>query len=187
MKGARKSWWEEQLPEVERFLRADLHRRMAASEHDDIVSATLVGLVEWMKRKESFPASWVKGEPTEEERATFFKLARVIMRRRVADRYRFDARKLQALALAEAAAAAPSPDRDRTILMVQMLAVAVVAISLLSREDRDLLAVEGSLKRGTLTPRERQRVHRARAKIGEKIRDELGVSPDELLSRRKKP
>jgi len=182
-------WWKTQLPEVERLLRSQVRRRLPSRrwEHDDLVNDTLLALSEWMRRHEREHQAWVAGPRRDEDREAFFGLARVILQRRLADRFRLNAREwhrrvdVDEGALAQVPSGGPSA--ERTVLLRRMLEITVGVLATLKPEDRDLIAVvaTGTGPLEALGPRERQRLKRARRKLVDAIIAELGAPAAELL------
>ncbi len=182
-------WWKGQVADVARELRRYLARRLPSrrQEYDDLVNETLLSLSQWMRRHEGTPHPWIAGPATDNDRSSFFAFARVILQRRVADRFRLDSREwerrvdLDEAALASIPSGAPSAERQ--FLLRRMLEITIGALSTLKAEDRDLIAfvAAGSPGPETLAPRERQRLSRARRKIVNAIVAELGAQAAELL------
>jgi DNA-directed RNA polymerase specialized sigma24 family protein len=137
-------WWKGQLENVARELRSYLARRLPSrrEQFDDLVNETLLSLSEWMRRHEGTPHPWIAGPATEDDRRSFFAFARVILHRRIADRFRLDAREwgrrvdLDEAALASIPSGAPSAERQ--FLLRRMLEITIGALSTLKAEDRDL-------------------------------------------------
>lgn len=155
---------------IESRLREQLIRSAAslASDHDDLISETLMDL-----------AIWMRSHPSANEEA----VAVTILRRRIADRFRL--RSLEPLgrtadaALAETPTDAPSA--DRATLIGELLEVTLEELQKLTARDRDLIALAAESLATRLTVNERQRLHRARRKLGAAIIERLGDSARELL------
>lgn len=159
------------------------------NDHDDIVGEALLSLTRAIRnRPEAFPASWLEiNTPTSEaERAHLHKLASVIVKRRIADLFRRRASFGELVEMPEQlpdilAAKRPSP--ERTVLLARLLETTLSVLGELSEADRDLIAMSAGMSwdSGPVDARDRQRLHRARARIRTEIERRLGASAVELL------
>jgi hypothetical protein len=184
-------WWESELPVVRNELTAYLGRRLPAwrAEHDDLVSDTFLALTREIRGHSSaFPRSWFQaGAPGgEADRAYLHKLAKVILQRRIADLFRKLVPLSNLLPLREQHLDTADPgEREpaRRVLLSKMLEVTLSVLADMQPEDRDLIAfVSGAAGlRNALDARERQRLHRLRAKLREEIVRRLGAEPADLL------
>ena len=182
-------WWEEELPAIARELRNFLVHRCPSlqGEHDDLVSDTLLALTQWMRRHETEPAETRPDCVTENERPSIHALAIVILKRRLADLFRLRSREWGRRVSIDASMLASVPSRavsvERALLLRRMLDITVGVLATLDSEDRDLLAcATATLARcRAMTPRERQRLWRARRKIAASIIAELGQPAADLL------
>lgn len=185
------AWWKSELPVIRNELSAYLRARLPAlrSEHEDIVSETLLSLTrEIQNRKDAFPKSWLRlGPPSSEaERVRLHKLAHLIARRRIADFFRRRARTADAPQSSDRFLEVPdpnAPDPARTILLTRMLATTLSVLAEMSPQDRDLMAIaaEEPEVRRTLDARDRQRLHRVRVRLRQEIIRRLGAPAAELL------
>lgn len=173
-------WWHSLLPEITRRLRAHLARRLRPGDHDDLVDEALLGLSLWM-RNPARPLGLAPGEDGERQVTS---AALTILQRRIADRYRLDARewgrRIDAPDTVVADVPSLDPPADRTVLLRRMLDVTLGVLATLGQEDRDIIALAAAGAKG-LDPRERQRLRRARARIANEISEKLGASAVELL------
>jgi DNA-directed RNA polymerase specialized sigma24 family protein len=177
------------MPEVARVLRGQLGHRLPSRrwEHDDLVNETLLALSEWMRSHERQHRAWVDGPPTDAERDAFFGLARVILQRRIADRFRLNAREwhrrvdVDQATLGRVPSGAPSAERQ--VLLRRMLEITIGVLATLKPEDRDVIAIVAAGAGGplALSPRERQRLKRARRRLVDAIIAELGSAAADLL------
>lgn len=182
-------WWEKELPIIRQEQRAYLSRRLPAfrADHDDLMNDTLFALSKQIRRHESsFPASWFKDNDLENEaeRSHLHKLAMLILRRRIADLFRKRAslHKLSAIDHQEVVDVnAPSPERK--IMLAKMLEITWSVLDEMKPKDRDLVALvsEDTYFRQSLSPRERQRLHRIRRRLRDEIARRLGVEAADLL------
>jgi DNA-directed RNA polymerase specialized sigma24 family protein len=158
------------------------------ADHDDLVNETLLSVSQWITKNRNFPEGWVTGQVSKKERNSFYRLANVILRRRIADLYRLDTRDWGRLIRAEKPQMDDLPSRGASaeyrILLRHMLKITAGVLATLKPEDRDLIAIAsiGSSGDRVLGARERQRLRRARKKIAKAIISELGDSVAELLS-----
>ena len=182
-------WWVAALPELDAELRRLLHRKLPSrtGEHDDLVNETLAGVTDWMRRHEALEPKRVADTKPVAERRALSGLARAILNRRIADRFRLDARTWRHHVVPSEdwieAFPGDSPTSERLVLLRRMLEVTATVLAEMSPEDRDLVSYEaaGGSRFGPLSPRERQRLRRARKKMARAILDELGESAAELL------
>jgi DNA-directed RNA polymerase specialized sigma24 family protein len=183
-----KRWWVDHLPFIEAELRSDLARRSPRNrqDHDDLVNETLLQLSRWLERH-PFQESLTAPRNHDDDAGELVALARVILRRRVADRHRMDAREWSrrvSAAAAERANVAPrARGPERELLLRQMLEITIGVLANLSSSDRDLIAIAGAAGRAAsaMSPRDRQRLARARRRIRDAILRELGESVSRLL------
>ena len=184
-----KEWWQAELPEIEGELRSYVAHRLPSrrGEHDDLVNATLLSLSEWLRRHKGKPLATTVHPSGDGERRALSALAKVILKRRIADRFRLDSREWRRrVDLGDDILAnfpAETAPIERTVLHRQMLEITIGVLATMTTEDRDLIAF-GTAARGgerALNPRERQRLRRARRRIADAIVGELGETAAVLL------
>jgi hypothetical protein len=188
--GQKREWWQHELPAVESELKAWLLNRLPhrMADHDDLVNETLLCVSQWITKHRNAPEGWFTGQVSKKERNSFYRLAKVILRRRIADLYRLDIRGWGQLMRAEKLQMDDLPSKgasaEHRILLRRMLKITAGVLATLKPEDRDLIAISsiGSSGAHALGARERQRLRRARKKIARAIIAELGESVSELLS-----
>lgn len=184
-------WWEQELSTILSEQRVYLLRHLYAfrADHDDLLNEMALALI-WQirNRPSAFPASWFQPDAPENEaeRSRLHKLARVILRRRIADLFRKRAKFPNVFASGEggrevADPNAPSPERQA--LLAKLLEVTRAILDEISPGDRDLIAFLSSDAgvRDGLSARERQRLHRVRRKLKGEIIRRLGADVAELL------
>ncbi len=156
--------------------------------HEDLVQEALADLAHRIETGgEGVPPSWLQpGEPAlEEDRAHLIRLARTILRRRVADGFRARARGRDGEPVEHEPSALPShaPQTDSAVHSARLLEATLAAMEELSPPDREalLLAAErdGERVEGRMPDKDRQRLSRARARLIERLRARLG---DSILS-----
>jgi hypothetical protein len=76
--------------ELRNWLRKRLPHRVA--DHDDLVNETLISMSQWINKASNIPDSWLDGNVSKKDYNSFYKLARVLMKRRISDLYRLDSR-----------------------------------------------------------------------------------------------
>lgn len=183
------SWWEAELAVIGAKQRAYLKHRLPAlsSDHEDLVNDALFSLIKHVRRHSAaFPESWFLPRPPrlEAERTHLHKLATVILRRRISDLFRKRVPFVFVSALEVNIADSTAVSPDRKMLLAKLLEVTHSALDEISSEDRDLIALiseDGGIRR-SLDQRERQRLHRARKKLKEKIASRLGTEVHDLLN-----
>jgi DNA-directed RNA polymerase specialized sigma24 family protein len=184
-------WWELELPVIRNELGAYLSRRLSAwrADHDDLVSDTLLALTREIRdRSSAYPGSWFQPKPpaNEAERSHLHKLAMVILKRRIADLFRKRAPFSNMFVTGEQHPDVADPDvptPERKVLLARMLEVTLSVLSGMQPADRDLIAFvagEAGLRKA-LDARERQRLHRLRAKLRAEILRCLGADAADLL------
>lgn len=188
-------WWQRQLETLLPTLREQLRRRLPAlrSTHEDLLQEAVADLTARLSsHRAQYPASWyAEGAPSDtEEQSYFARLTQMILRRRVADHFRERVRD-PARSTAEppepheSTLDAPPPvPADRAALQARMLALCARFVAALPEEDRGLVLLVAGLsdeEDRALDARERQRLHRVRARLGELVRKELGASAASLL------
>lgn len=164
-------------------------------EMDDLVNESLADLWRYVHG----PSSPIKNllcshqhSGSAESKEALLRLARTIFRRRVADMFRSAAAqwaKTHVVSLEqvdlELAPIVENSKPERRLLMAQMLRICVRELTLVPRDDLDLLALVGGFgeeQTRKLSARERQRIHRLRGRLADTIRHELGERVQELLA-----
>lgn len=191
MKGSKQTpWWESQLPILSREFYNYVRKRLPTlvAEHDDLVNEALSDLsVQIGRHSGAFPATWLQSEaPGETDRARLKRLGLTILRRRIADMFRNQAKEWSQSRDIE-----NYPDfRDFRIAPAEkgvMLAKALrVTLDVLARwplNDRNLFGLlpEAESHPGAFTPRERHRIRKLREKLRSEIVRQVGSSVKELL------
>ena len=190
---AQRAWWTGQLEAIATESKSYLRQRFPriTDRHDDIVNETQAQLAERISRNaDVYPTSWFGSEPpAPDEQAYLFKLARTVLRRRIADHFRDRAaawaREVNIEDVAEEYLTAASPSHDRRITLLRMLQICVDFIAKLPDEDQllvSLLTGESDRTAAALTASERQRIHRLRMKLAAEIKLRLGESAASMLS-----
>lgn len=175
------------------MLLGDLRRRLPAlrDRHEDLAQETLADLTARIERGgELIPPSWLSSQlPTiDEDIHHLSRLARTILRRRIADMFRARGRSEEtavddnaALTLSDAA-----PHADRVAQIAQLVSLTSALLEELLPADREalLLSVErdGERVEGRMPDRDRQRLSRARARLLDKLRAHLGPRAESLLN-----
>lgn len=169
------------------MLLGDLRRRIPAlkSRHEDLVQETLADLADRIAEGgEGVPAAWVAVEtPGDEDRAHLARLARTILRRRVADlfRARVRGRADEPVEAEPEAVVSRDASSDRAANTAQLLELTASAMQELSANDREalLLAAErdGERVEGRMPDKDRQRLSRARSRLLAILRGRLGDNP----------
>jgi DNA-directed RNA polymerase specialized sigma24 family protein len=162
-----------ELPALERSLRTFLRRKLPsrAADHDDLVADTIARLWEMRNRRDDlreFPSDAVQLRA----------LARVILRHRIADLFRNEAR-----AWAERSAedvdnvASNEPAQEAQLMIDRMLRIVTRILANGDPKDRELLR----MRRGPMGASDRKRLERLRTRLSQAIEVELGVDAKRLL------
>lgn len=183
-------WWFRELPALERQLNIDVAKRMPGypAEQNDVVQSIIAELIEVIERRpDRFPSPWFSASapPDETDRVALVKVARSLLRWRVADLHRREAKRyasnhVEALTDSKHLA-------DRELLFRELIMVCVDVVSGLSDDDRNILnhasgfALGTDTRRGKLTARERKRLERIRKRLNGVVRKRFGMDVDELL------
>jgi DNA-directed RNA polymerase specialized sigma24 family protein len=180
-------YWRRATVELRAMLQGDLRRRIPAlkSRHEDLVQETLADLSDRIAEGgEGVPSSWLAIEtPSDEDRAHLARLARTILRRRVADlfRARVRGRADEPVEAEPEAILSRERDADRAAHTAELLRITALAMEALSANDREalLLAAErdGERVEGRMPDKDRQRLSRARSRLLAILRERLGDSP----------
>lgn len=185
----KKSWWKAELPEIEKEIRRYLLHQLPSRRdiHDDLVNETLLSISEWMQKNRGVQLSSEANPSVDDERRALLAFSKVVLKRRIADQFRLDAREWnRRLDLDDSqleSVLEDPPSAERSVLIHRMLEITIGVLAKMPREDRDLIAFTagGGEKARAMTPRERQRLRRARARIAEAIVAKLGASTMKLL------
>ena len=188
-------WWETELPAVKEKLTVYLRSRVPGlrNDHDDLINDTLLALTQYIQQSQWVPQSWSNTKrPVRDERYHLHRLAMVILKRRVADRFR--GRLVRQNQLLDTLnddvpdSGAVGPERrlimkERQVKLQKVLAVIDSALDQMPSEDRDLIALtaQGVASRGALSDRERQRLSRIRKRLKTQIARRLGYEIADLL------
>lgn len=163
------------LPGLRTHLLAYLRRHLPQLEadHEDLVQETLAGVVGWARRGER------RKLPAPEAKA----LATVILKRRVADLFRVQARQWALHQAIDPKETSPTGPDARQLLLTRALRCAVAFLADADPEDRELVTLlvgESSWNR-PLTAGERKRLQRLRGRLRTYILEHLGDSVSEIL------
>jgi DNA-directed RNA polymerase specialized sigma24 family protein len=176
------------MVELRAMMLSDLRRRIPAlrTRHEDIVQEALADLADRIgDGGEGIPSSWSRREePSDpEDRAHLARLARTILRRRVADlfRARVRGRADEPIEHEPEAIVSRELSTDRAMQTAELLRHTAEAMNELSANDREalLLAAErdGERVEGRMPDKDRQRLSRARSRLITLVRARLGDSP----------
>jgi DNA-directed RNA polymerase specialized sigma24 family protein len=191
-----KPWWESELPAIREELSVYLrsHVPIFRNDHDDLLNDTLLALTQYIRGGSlGVPQSWSNDKrPVRDERSHLHKVAIVILKRRIADKFRGTlARQSQSLnALNDDVldSEAVGPERrliskERQLSVRRLLAVVRSALDQMPPEDRDLIALisQGVAPRAALSDRDRQRLSRIRKRLRTHIARRLGYEVADLL------
>jgi DNA-directed RNA polymerase specialized sigma24 family protein len=168
-------------------LLGDLRRRFPAlrTRHEDLAQEALADLsTRVLAGGEGVPAAWLAPEEpaSEEDRAHLVRLARTILRRRVADMFRARVRGRDGEPLEHEPEGVASTDvqTDRALHATKLLEATLAAMDELSPNDREALMLaaerDGERVEGRMPDKDRQRLSRARARLIERLRARLGDS-----------
>lgn len=152
-------------PDLRRLLKA---RYRLVADHDDLVQQTLLDLRDYIGRND-------QKEPVDLRRIAF-----TILKRRLIDRFRGDA-KAAADAVAGRAPEPLAPSTETVVSDRQLLFAVLGFIAEMAPQDRDLLLDEasGTERAGPMPPAMRQRLSRLRAQLRDFLQAK-GVSASEL-------
>jgi DNA-directed RNA polymerase specialized sigma24 family protein len=153
-------------PDLRRLLRS---RYRLVPDHDDLIQDTLLDLQVYLRTRE------LDGPPD-----SLRALAFTILKRRVMDRFREEAKSYAAGVID--ASPEPTTQSAETVASYRQLLVAVLGlIARMDPADRDLLLDEaaGSDRQSAMSAATRQRLSRLRGQLREFLRQK-GVSPGDL-------
>ncbi len=176
------------MVELRATLLVDVRRRLPAlrTRHEDLVQEALADLANRIgEGGEGIPQSWLDAAPpeSEEDRTHLVRLARTILRRRVADLFRARVRGRADEPVESEPESVISHERpsDRALQTAELLRVTSEILESLAPNDREalLLAAErdGERVEGRMPDKDRQRLSRARSRLLERLRERLGDSP----------
>ena len=183
-------WWEAELPAIRAREHTYLKRRLRAfsGDHEDLLNITLFDLAKHVRKFERVhPASWFQTSPPEDasEVARYHALAHKILRRRISDLFR---KRVPLISFSDSEQPINVPDDNtptpyRKLLAARLLKATISALDEMDPQDRDLIALisDDEGVRLSLNPRDRQRLHRARKKLKNKIASRLGIEVKDLL------
>ena len=165
-------------PPLRQFLRR--RYRLLASEHDDLVQQTLEGFLRFVSARAD------RAPPAEEWPA----IARTILKRRIADRFR-DSALHAAVAIEDLDDNAQElvdqgADVDDVVRYRRLLSAVAVLISEMNSADQALLLDEvapTSAPPVAMSSTDRKRLSRLRESLRERLRLKFGVEPDEYFGR----
>ena len=168
---------QESLAEVTKQLRKYLfhHYRAIKHEHDDLVQETLADLVEYIAGAAVGPSD-----------ADVRSIANVILKRRVADRYRKTSVAIFDSLQQTDYEALPSQktDVEKTVRLRALLLLTISIINQWSESEQKLLLhaeLEQTGHGRPLADSERKRLSRLRQRLRELLRARLGAEPKEYL------
>lgn len=179
-------WWEAELPTIKGELSVYLRRRVPAlrHEHEDLLSDALLSISNYViKNWETLPQSWFSDStPDPDDQSYLHKLATTILKRRIADRFR-KSLPSQTTSLEEDVYDSGLVGQERRIIMDKVLEVVLSALDEMPAEDRDLIALisQEVAPRKALDTRDRQRLHRIRKRLKERIKLRVGCDVSDLL------
>lgn len=189
-----KPWWETELPAIRKELTIYLrgHVPLLRNDHDDLLNDTLLALTEYIRRGSSYvPQSWSNDtRPVRDERSHLHKLAIVILKCRIADKFRRPLAQSQSLDtlndVSETRAAGPERRlllKERQVRLKALLEVVRSALDQLPQEDRDLIALisQDVVPRAALSDRDRKRLSRIRQRLRHHLARRLGSDVADLL------
>jgi DNA-directed RNA polymerase specialized sigma24 family protein len=187
----RVSWWESQLPTIKKQLNLYVRKRLPArpDDQEDLVSETFLSFCQQIRqRPEAFPHSWFEPvEPaSDSERGYLQQLLTVILRRRIADHFRAETRAWSISRQNSEKMVGSHLDSETQTLFATMLTIVLQTLADSTESDRDILALvsgTGGVFEKALHPRDRQRLKRLRAKLGQEIRKQLGSKASDLLTK----
>jgi hypothetical protein len=187
-------WWETELPAIRKELTIYLrsHVPILRNDHDDLLNDTLLALTQYIRQGSYVPQSWSNDtRPVRDERSHLHKLAIVILKCRIADKFRAPlARQSQSLDtlndVSESKARGPERRlllKERQVRLEGLLAVVRSALDQLSPKDRDLIALisQDVVPRAALSNRDRKRLSRIRQRLRTHIARRLGSDVADLL------
>jgi DNA-directed RNA polymerase specialized sigma24 family protein len=184
-------WWETELPSIRKEQRAYLRRHLPAfsSDHDDLLNDTLLALTEHIqRRRSSLPESWFGYvEPKKEaEQQRLHAVARIILRRRIADFFRKHTHLKNVYPIAsyqDKVVDRKTTSTDRKMLLARMLQITWSLLDELSQKDRDLVALISDDPDFplSLNDTERKRLERLRIKLKKRVARELGAEAADLF------
>ena len=184
-------WWQSQLVIIREKQTAYLrqHLPVIRADHEDLVGDTVLALTrQILDNPSEYPLSWFEpaGPKEETERAYLYKLATVILKRRIADLFRKRQREMRYVSNDEDPSqnvVDPNTEPpDRKILLVRLLKVTSLVLDEMPVEDRDLIAfVANKEVRKAVNPRDRKRLERIRKKLRDEISRRLGANVQDLL------
>lgn len=179
------AWWQQEIRRLEGSLRGHLHRSLPAlrQDHDDLVNDTLEGLAKHIERSPTVPDSWFGSvAPPEEHRLGFYRLAHTILNRRTTDLLRKRIPVLTAPKLiAELLTENESESIDRRMHMIRLFQLCMELVGKLTADERRLIHETATGPTTPLSPKDRQRLKRVRAKLAKGIENRLGQSITNLL------
>ena len=179
-------WWQREITPLRAQLVQDIRRRFPAlkSKHEDLVHESLADLsARIAKGGEAIPVSWMSVDvpESEEDRVHLIRLARTILRRRVADMFRARVRAWAESTHEVEIDEAPSQSipMDQQLHATELLKATLVAMDQLSDADREslMLAAErdGERVEGRMPDRDRQRLSRARSRLLEILQEKYSA------------
>ena len=187
-----KVWWQSELATVRENQIAYLRRHLPAlrEDHDDLVGDTLLALTRQISEDPSnYPSKWfgAGGPRNKDEKLYLYKLAMVILKRRIADLFRKRHRESQYATDAdgdmENVVDTHAKPPDGKILLAKLLKVTLSILDELPVEDRDLIALTTDKRvHQALNPRDRKRLERIRKKLRNEISRRLGADVQDILT-----
>jgi hypothetical protein len=184
-------WWESELPVIRHKLNGYLRWRLPgwSADHEDLLGDALLGLTLRIRQHaSSLPQSWFGSAPPQDEddQLYLYRLAMIILRRRIADLFRRRASLPKSLTTIEGTPDVADKNTaipERQITLTRVLEVTRAVLDEMPAEDRDLIAlVSGEDRfRKALDARERQRLSRARKQLRNAIVQHLGADIADLL------
>lgn len=179
-------WWEAELPRIKGELSVYLRRRVPTlrHEHEDLLGDALLSLSNHViKNSEILPQSWFSDStPDADDQSYLHRLANTILKRRIADSFRKSLTS-QTISLEEDVYDSGLVGQERRIIMDRVLEVVLSALDEMPAEDRDLIALisQEVVPRKAVDTRDRQRLHRIRKRLKERIKLRVGCDVSDLL------
>ena len=157
------------VPQLRQFLRA---RYRLVSDHDDLVQQALSDLHQYLS----------EGAFSAKSSQDLTALAFTILKRRIADRFRSEAKHFALSSTTHVHSQEPlAPSAETVVSYRELLATVIGFIAEMEESDRSLLLNEaaGPERTAPMPPAERQRLSRLRAQL-RNLLQQRGVSPQDM-------
>ena len=155
-------------PQLRKFLRA---RYRLVSDHDDLIQQVLGDLHLYL----------VKGALVARSIDDMTALAFTILKRRIIDRFREEAKHFAYVTKTYATSETVAPSAETVVTYKELLATVMNFMASMNESDRTLLFITttGTERTAPMTPAERQRLSRLRAQLRSLLLQQ-GVSPQDI-------